>query len=112
MPTGVAGTMAVTRKGWAMRLLVVEDEKKIAAFLAKGLAENGFVVDVAATGDAGLHQARTLAYDLIILDVMLPKVDGWSVLEDLRRAGKTTPVLFLTARDAIHDRVKGLELGA
>src|SRR6476646_6890212 len=94
-----------------MRILVVEDEKKIAAFLSKGLTENGFIVDIAATGAAGLHQARTHEYDLIILDVMLPHLDGWDVLNELRRE-KATPVLFLTARDAVHDRVKGLELGA
>ena len=95
-----------------MRLLVVEDEAKIVAFLRKGLAENGFVVDVASRGDDGLHLARTVAYDLVILDVMLPHLDGWAILTALRQEGKQTPVLFLTARDSVHDRVKGLELGA
>jgi two-component system copper resistance phosphate regulon response regulator CusR len=95
-----------------MRILIVEDEPKIAAFLRKGLGENGFVVDVAGQGDDGLHLARTGAYDLIILDVMLPGRDGWSVLTALRHEGKQTPVLYLTARDAVADRVKGLELGA
>jgi two-component system copper resistance phosphate regulon response regulator CusR len=95
-----------------MKVLVVEDEPKAAAYLRKGLAENGFVVDVARQGDDGLHQALTGAYDLLILDVMLPRLDGWSVVAGLRRAGKDTPVLFLTARDAVPDRVKGLELGA
>jgi two-component system copper resistance phosphate regulon response regulator CusR len=95
-----------------MRILVVEDEAKIAAFLRKGLAENGFVVDVARQGDDGLHLARTAAYDLLILDVMLPNLDGWAILTALRQEGKQTPVLFLTARDSVHDRVKGLELGA
>jgi two-component system copper resistance phosphate regulon response regulator CusR len=95
-----------------MRILIVEDEPKIAAFLRKGLAENGFTVDVAARGDDGLHLARTVAYDLIVLDVMLPTVDGWSLLATLRHEGKQTPVLYLTARDSVHDRVKGLELGA
>jgi two-component system, OmpR family, copper resistance phosphate regulon response regulator CusR len=95
-----------------MKILVVEDEKKAAAYLRKGLAENGFVVDVAAQGEDGLHLARTGEHDLVILDVMLPGRDGWSVLGELRRAGKQTPVLFLTAKDAVQDRVKGLELGA
>ena len=95
-----------------MKVLVVEDEPKIAAYVRQGLTENGFVVDVAGQGDDGLHAARTGGYDLLILDVMLPERDGWSVLTELRRAGHQTPVLFLTARDGIDDRVKGLELGA
>ncbi len=95
-----------------MRILIVEDERKTAAFLAKGLEENGFVVDVAGRGDDGLHLARTVAFDLVILDVMLPRLDGWAVLEAIRREGGQTPVLFLTARDAVEDRVRGLELGA
>src|SRR6516164_1953002 len=95
-----------------MRILLVEDEPKIAAFLRKGLTEHGFVVDLARQGDDGLHLARTGAYDLLILDVMLPNLDGWAVLKALRGEGKQTPVLYLTARDAVHDRVKGLELGA
>lgn len=95
-----------------MRILVVEDETKTRDYLKKGLTENSFVVDLAADGDEGLHVARTGDYDLVILDVMLPKRDGWSILEELRRAGKQTPVLFLTARDSIEDRVNGLELGA
>src|SRR5438094_5058058 len=96
----------------AMKLLVVEDEPKTAAYLQKGLQESGFVLDVAHNGEDGLHLARTSHYDLIILDVMLPQRDGWSVLTALREMGKATPVLFLTARDSIQDRVKGLELGA
>ncbi|MBI3267836.1 MAG: heavy metal response regulator transcription factor [Planctomycetes bacterium] len=95
-----------------MKILVVEDERKAAAYLRKGLVENGFVVDVAADGEDGLHLARTEAYDLLIMDVLLPGRDGWSVLAELRAAGRQTPVLFLTARDAVQDRVKGLELGA
>jgi CheY-like chemotaxis protein len=95
-----------------MRILIVEDESKTAAYLRKGLSEHGFVVDVAAQGDDGLHLALTGQYDLIILDVMLPQQDGWSIMAEMRRYGIPTPVLFLTARDAIHDRVKGLELGA
>lgn len=95
-----------------MKLLIVEDEHKTAAYLSRGLEENGFVVDIAHRGEDGAHLARTAAYDAIILDVMLPGRDGWSIIEELRRGQIETPVLFLTARDAIHDRVKGLELGA
>ena len=95
-----------------MRILVVEDEAKTAAYLRKGLAENGFVVEVAARGEAGLQMALRGDYDLIILDVGLPERDGWSILEELRREGRQTPVLFLTARDQVRDRVRGLELGA
>ncbi|HET8759835.1 MAG TPA: heavy metal response regulator transcription factor [Nitrospiria bacterium] len=95
-----------------MRVLIVEDDDKAAAYLKKGLAENGFVVDVAGRGEEGLHLLTTGRYDLAILDVMLPERDGWSILAELRRRGNQTPVLFLTARDAIKDRVKGLELGA
>jgi two-component system copper resistance phosphate regulon response regulator CusR len=95
-----------------MRILIVEDEPKAAAYLAKGLGEHGFVVDVARRGDDGLHLARSVAYDLIILDVMLPGLTGWSVLSTLRQSGRESPVLFLTAKDTVDDRVKGLELGA
>jgi two-component system copper resistance phosphate regulon response regulator CusR len=95
-----------------MRILIVEDEAKIAAFLRKGLGENGFVVDVAARGDEGLQLARSVAYDLVILDVMLPSADGWTILTALRQDSRQMPVLFLTARDAVEDRVKGFELGA
>src|SRR5712691_7257382 len=95
-----------------MRILVAEDEQKIAAFLRKGLEESGYVVDVAATGDDGLYLARTVDYDLVILDVMLPNIDGWTVVTRLREEGKQVPVLFLTAKDSVNDRVKGLELGA
>jgi two-component system copper resistance phosphate regulon response regulator CusR len=95
-----------------MRLLVIEDERKTAGYLRKGLAENGFDVDIAGRGDEGLRLAQTGDYDLVVLDVMLPGQDGWSVLEALRGGGRQTPVLFLTARDAVDDRVKGLELGA
>ena len=95
-----------------MHVLVVEDEKKTHEYLKKGLMENGFVVDVAVNGVDGLHLALTGSYDLIILDVMLPDRDGWSIVGEIRRNGRQTPVLFLTARDAVQDRVKGLELGA
>jgi two-component system, OmpR family, copper resistance phosphate regulon response regulator CusR len=95
-----------------MRILIVEDEKKTAAYLQKGLSEQGFVVDISPEGEEGLLLATTLEYDLIILDIMVPLRDGWSVLKELRRRGQLTPVLFLTARDTVDDRVKGLELGA
>jgi two-component system copper resistance phosphate regulon response regulator CusR len=95
-----------------MRILIVEDDKKTATYLHKGLSENGFVVDLAEKGDDGLHFALTADYDLMILDVMLPQRDGWSVLSQIRQTGKQTAVLFLTARDSVQDRVKGLELGA
>ncbi len=95
-----------------MRILIVEDEKKTAAYLRKGLSEHGFVVDVAERGEEGLYLARTHEYDLVVLDVVLPERDGWSIITEMRRGDKQTPVLFLTARDSVQDRVKGLELGA
>lgn len=95
-----------------MRILLIEDEKKTAAFLAKGLREGGFTVDVARDGETGLELARATRYDLLIVDVMLPKKDGWTVVAELRTGGVHTPILFLTARDSVRDRVKGLELGA
>jgi two-component system copper resistance phosphate regulon response regulator CusR len=95
-----------------MKLLVVEDESKTADYLRQGLVEAGFMVDLARTGLDGHHLAMTEVYDLIILDVMLPDVDGLRILKALRDARKQVPVLFLTARDTVADRVKGLELGA
>jgi two-component system copper resistance phosphate regulon response regulator CusR len=94
-----------------MRLLVVEDERKTGEYLKKGFEESGFAVDVASNGVDGLHLALEGGYELIVLDVMLPGLDGWSVIKQLR-AKCATPVLFLTARDEVDDRVKGLELGA
>lgn len=94
-----------------MRILVVEDEAKTGDYLSKGLTESGFVIDLARTGPEGLHMATEGEYDLIVLDVMLPGMDGWTVLQKLREH-KQVPVLFLTARDEVDDRVKGLELGA
>ena len=94
-----------------MRILIVEDEAKTAAYLSKGLTEHGYVVDVASNGIEGLHLATSGPYDLILLDVMLPGLDGWGVLDGMRRQ-RQTPVLFLSARDEVTDRVKGLELGA
>jgi two-component system, OmpR family, copper resistance phosphate regulon response regulator CusR len=95
-----------------MKILIVEDEAKTAKFLKKGFEEAGFVTNVASDGLAGLHQAHEVEFDLIILDVMLPGVDGWQVLTRLRHAGRKSLVLLLTARDAVHERVRGLELGA
>jgi two-component system copper resistance phosphate regulon response regulator CusR len=95
-----------------MRLLVVEDESKLAQYLHKGLSENGHVVDVAPDGIEGRRLATGGDYDLVLLDLMLPGVDGFGVLKALREAGKRTPVLMLTARDKVEDRVRGLEQGA
>ncbi|AEA65208.1 MULTISPECIES: heavy metal response regulator transcription factor [Burkholderia] len=94
-----------------MRILVVEDEPKTGAYLKKGLEESGMSVDLATDGADGLLLAEEEPYDVIVLDVMLPVLDGWAVLQRLR-ASKATPVLFLTARDDVEDRVRGLELGA
>ncbi|MES2705682.1 MAG: heavy metal response regulator transcription factor [Verrucomicrobiota bacterium] len=95
-----------------MRILIIEDERRSREFLAKGLAENGFVADTAEDGQAGLYLIEDRQYDLVVLDVMLPALDGWGVLRAMRAKGIETPVLFLTARDTVPDRVKGLELGA
>ena len=95
-----------------MKILVVEDEAKTGAYLKQGLSEAGFVTDLARDGLDGLHLALSGEYDLLLLDVMLPGADGWQILQAVRRAGKEVPVLFLTARDQVEDRVKGLELGA
>ena len=95
-----------------MKILIVEDEPKTGAYLQQGLREAGFTVDLAVTGPDGLHEAQHGNPDLLILDVMLPGMDGWQVLKALRTSGQHLPVLFLTARDQVDDRVKGLELGA
>ncbi|VVM81933.1 Transcriptional activator protein CopR [Pseudomonas fluorescens] len=95
-----------------MKLLVAEDEPKTGAYLQQGLTEAGFTVDRVVTGTDALQSALSEAYDLLILDVMMPGLDGWEVLRMVRAAGKEVPVLFLTARDGVDDRVKGLELGA
>jgi len=94
-----------------MRLLVIEDEPKLAEYLHKGLSENGYVVDVAADGIAGRHLATEGEYDLLLLDIMLPGIDGFGVLKAVRARGNT-PVLMLTARDKVEDRVRGLQEGA
>ncbi len=95
-----------------MKILVIEDEIKTAKFLKKGLSEAGYVVDVAADGLEGLHLAQEVEFDLVILDVMLPKLDGWQVLARLRETERKASVLMLTARDAVLERVRGFELGA
>ena len=95
-----------------MRILVVEDEKKVAAFVRKGLEEEGYAVDVAIDGEKALYMAEMSDYDLIILDWMIPKKDGLAVLGQLRASGLTTPVILLTARDAVQDKVLGLNTGA
>ncbi len=94
-----------------MRLLVVEDELDLLRALEKALREEGYAVDTASDGEDGLFKATSWDYDVIVLDLMLPKLDGWQLLKRLRRV-KTTPVLVLTARDAVPDRVKGLDTGA
>ena len=95
-----------------MKILIAEDEPKTGNYLRRGLSEAGYVVDLVDNGLDGLHLAMDGGYDLIVLDVMLPGMDGWQVLRNLRTGGHLTPVLFLTARDLVEDRVKGLELGA
>ena len=95
-----------------MRILVVEDEENVAAFIRQGLTEEGYAVDVAEDGELGLDFAQTYSYDLILLDVLLPKVDGREVARTLRRKGINTPILMLTALDAVDDRVEGLDSGA
>ena len=95
-----------------MKILVVEDETKTGNYLKQGLTEAGFVVDLVRDGNDGLHAAVSESYDLVVLDIMLPGIDGWTVLRGLRERGATLPVLFLTARDQVDDRVRGLESGA
>lgn len=94
-----------------MKILIVEDEPKTVAFLRKGLSEHGYVVDFASDGEDGLHMAETGDYDAMVLDVMLPRLDGVTLLERLRRH-RDTPVIMLTARDAVDDRLRGLGAGA
>ena len=95
-----------------MKILIVEDERKTGEYLSMGLCEAGYAVELLNNGVDGLHQALEGDHDLLILDVMLPGMDGWQVLQGLRQQGRQMPVLFLTARDHVDDRVKGLELGA
>ncbi len=95
-----------------MRILIVEDERQIAAFLERGLKEEGYAIDVVYNGNDALDWAAAVEYDGIVLDVMLPGRDGFSVCRELRARGNKTPVLMLTARDTVDDRVAGLDLGA
>jgi two-component system OmpR family response regulator len=94
-----------------MRILVIEDDKKIASFLVKGLKQNGYAVDHAPDGDAGLDFALQAPYDAAVVDVMLPKRDGLSVVQELRRQKFNLPVIFLSARSSVDDRIKGLQSG-
>lgn len=100
------------RDNWLMRVLVVEDEKKLGQLLARGLREEGYASDLAERGEEALWMARAVPYDAIVLDVMLPGVDGFEVCRRLRRDGVWSPVLMLTARDAVDDRITGLDAGA
>jgi len=95
-----------------VKILVVEDEVKSAISLEKGMREHGFAVQLASNGEEGLRRALAEPFDVIVLDIMLPLMDGRAVLRELRKRGSQTPVVFLTARDAVEDRVEGLELGA
>jgi DNA-binding response OmpR family regulator len=95
-----------------MRVLLVEDDPRIAHFVAKGLREQTYAVDVATTGEEALYQAAINTYDLVVLDVMIPEPDGFAVCKELRQAGQRMPILLLTARDAVEDRIEGLDRGA
>lgn len=95
-----------------MRVLVVEDEQKISAYLKRGLEEHGYAMDAAFTGREALDWAESAPYDVIVLDIMLPEIDGLTVCRELRKKGNRTPILMLTARDAVDDRVQGLDAGA
>jgi two-component system copper resistance phosphate regulon response regulator CusR len=95
-----------------MKILVVEDEIKTGDYIKQGLSEAGFVIELVRNGLDGHHKAMTGNFELVILDVMLPDIDGWKIMSSLRESNNPTPVLFLTARDSVKDRVKGLELGA
>jgi heavy metal response regulator len=95
-----------------MRVLVVEDERKISSYLKRGLEEQGYAVDAVFTGREGLEWAEAAPYDIILLDILLPEMDGLTVCRELRRRDNRTPILMLTARDALDDRVNGLDAGA
>ena len=95
-----------------MRILIVEEEKKVAAFIKKGLEEETYAVDIATDGEEGLYMGGQNQYDLIILDLMLPKINGLDILSNLRAKKNSIPILLLTAKDSVEDKVKGLNLGA
>lgn len=108
-------SLSITKLDWEfflLKILIVEDEPKTGDYLRQGLREAGFAVDLVQDGLDGLHLGIEGDQDLIILDVMLPRMDGWGVLQALTQAGITTPVIFLTAKDQVEERVRGLELGA
>ena len=94
-----------------MRILVVEDEKKVAEFIKKGLEEEHYAVDTAYDGETGLYLAEVNEYDLVVLDLMIPKLDGWEVLKRIRKNKNKVPILVLTARDTVEDKVRGLDSG-
>jgi DNA-binding response OmpR family regulator len=108
----ILGRLALSEQGDIVRVLLIEDHKPMVRALKKGLEEEGFAVDTAADGEEGDYKARTASYDVIILDVMLPKIDGLSLLREWRRSGLTSHVLVLTARSSMEDKVQGLDLGA
>src|SRR5262252_1535040 len=112
VPSRCGGNRTILVRRKSMRLLLVEDEKKVSTFVARGLAEERFAVDVASDGQAGLELATTYHYDLVILDLMLPKLDGSEVLRRIRAQNASVPVLILTARDAVGDKVGNFEAGA
>jgi len=101
-----------SERGVPVRVLLVEDDSRIAHFIQKGLTESGYVVDLVADGVEAVSQVASTAYDVIVLDVMLPRMDGFGVLESLRQQGQKMPVLMLTARDTTDDKVRGLDAGA
>jgi DNA-binding response OmpR family regulator len=96
----------------AVRILLVEDESKVSSFIQRGLEEEHYAVDLAEDGEEAVNMVDVYDYDIVLLDIMLPKMDGLSVLSHIRRAGKTIPVILLTARDMTEDKVKGLDMGA
>src|SRR5712675_1075622 len=110
--TGFTNIRVCVRKTYFMRLLLVEDDARIARFVAKGLREEAYAVDVTANGDDALYETAINSYDLIILDVMIPGRNGFEVCRELRKAGQRVPILMLTARDAVEDRISGLDSGA
>src|SRR4030066_781187 len=103
--------LTLTQEVSAMRILLVEDDVKIASFVTKGLKQAGYAVDHATDGEEGLHLALTEPYDAAIIDIMLPKLDGLALIERMRKEKVNTPVIILSARDSIDDRVKGLQTG-
>src|SRR5262249_3446214 len=112
--SGVTACFPIRKKvyDFGMRVLLVEDDTRISRFVAKGLREQAYAVDVAATGEAALYQIAVNTYDVLILDVMIPEPDGFAVCRELRQSGHRLPILMLTARDAVEDRIEGLDRGA